>query len=70
MPFKKNLFLQHRSKEGVLEYKKSEGVRKVWKPYSFKVSASTYLLYFKSTDVRERLCNAVSQHSFVKCIIY
>ena len=42
---------QHRNKEGVLEFKKSEALKKAWKPFTFKVSASTYLLCFKTTDV-------------------
>ena len=43
--------LQHRNKEGILELKKNEGLKKMWKSFSFKVSASTYLLYFKTSDV-------------------
>ena len=42
---------QHRSKEGILELKKNEGLKKTWKSFAFKVSASTYLLYFKTSDV-------------------
>ena len=36
--------------EGVLEMEKNKGLKKKWKSYGFKVSASTYLLCFK-TDV-------------------
>ena len=43
--------LQHRNKEGILEFKKSDGLKKSWKPFSFKVSASTYLLCSKTADV-------------------
>lgn len=42
---------QLRSKDGVLEFKKSDGLKKTWKPYTFKVSASTFLLRFKAADV-------------------
>ena len=40
-----------RSKVGQLEILKQEGMKKKWKGHMFKVSGSTYLLYFKSGDV-------------------
>ena len=40
-----------RSKVGQLEILKQEGMKKRWKAHMFKVSGSTYLLYFKSGDV-------------------
>ncbi|CAI8050081.1 hypothetical protein GBAR_LOCUS27547 [Geodia barretti] len=39
---------QQRNKEGLLELEKTKGLKKMWKAYMFKVSASTYLLCFKS----------------------
>ena len=42
--------VQHRNKDGYLEFKKSEGLKKTWKSYHFRVN-STYLLRFKSNDV-------------------
>jgi hypothetical protein len=40
-----------RSKVGQLEILKQEGMKKRWKGHTFKVSGSTYLLYFKTGDV-------------------
>jgi len=58
-----------RNKEGYLEMCKSDGMKKKWKSYRFKVSGSTYLLYFKdkvslqtSSDSRRSMINIVSSH--------
>lgn len=67
-----------RSKVGQLEILKQEGMKKRWKGHMFKVSGSTYLLYFKSGDVSVaclnlRSCTHVSPYPIkgqsAKCLI-